>query len=79
MALVLEKKSIKAAVGKLKPRTHAFIGGKSVPAASGKTFATENPATGKQLAKIAACDKEDVDRAREGQRGNPLRPEVGRA
>ena len=30
---------------------------------SGKTFVTGNPATGKELAHIASCGKEDVDRA----------------
>ena len=43
--------------------TEAFIGGKFVPAMSGKTMATYNPATGKKLADYAACGKEDVDRA----------------
>lgn len=43
--------------------TLAFIDGKFVPAASGKTFVTGNPATGKELAHIASCGKEDVDRA----------------
>ena len=41
----------------------AFIGGKFVDAASGKTFEVVNPATNKVLTKVAACDKEDVDRA----------------
>ena len=43
--------------------TNAIIGGRSVPAASGKTFATFNPATGEELAQIARCGAEDVDRA----------------
>ncbi len=41
----------------------AFIGGKFVESASGKTFDTINPATGKVIASIAETDKEDVDRA----------------
>ncbi|HXQ66342.1 MAG TPA: aldehyde dehydrogenase [Alphaproteobacteria bacterium] len=44
-------------------RTQAFIDGKYVDAASGQTFDCVNPATGEVIAKIAACDKEDVDRA----------------
>ena len=39
----------------------AFIDGSYRPAMSGKTFDTVNPATGKVLAKIAACGKDDVD------------------
>lgn len=63
MSLVLEKKAIAAAVKKLRPRTNALIGGKFVKAASGKTFETENPGNGKVIARVAACDAEDVDRA----------------
>ncbi|MBX6320914.1 MAG: aldehyde dehydrogenase [Rhodospirillaceae bacterium] len=44
-------------------RSKAFIGGKFVDAASGQTFDAINPATGKVLTRVAACDKEDVDRA----------------
>jgi phenylacetaldehyde dehydrogenase len=40
-----------------------LINGKWVDAASGKTFATYNPATGEVLANVAAGDREDVDRA----------------
>lgn len=42
-------------------RTQAFINGKFVDAVSGKTFATLNPATGKEIAQIAECDAQDVD------------------
>jgi len=52
MTLALEKKAIASAISKLKPRTEAFIDGKFVKAASGKTFATENPGNGKTIAKI---------------------------
>jgi len=58
-----EKDKIRSAVSRLDFRTQAFIDGKFVDAASGKTFVAENPATGKPLTNIAACDKEDVDRA----------------
>jgi len=40
-----------------------LINGKWVDAASGKTFATYNPATGEVLANVAEGDKEDIDRA----------------
>src|SRR6266550_4523818 len=43
------------------PRTDAFIDGTFRPAASGAPFATENPATGRQLAEVAAGDIEDID------------------
>ncbi len=44
-------------------RTRAFIDGDFHDAADGSTFATENPANGQELAQIAACGTEDVDRA----------------
>jgi phenylacetaldehyde dehydrogenase len=40
-----------------------FINGQWADAASGKTFATPNPATGETLAHIAEGDAEDIDRA----------------
>src|SRR5262245_32079150 len=40
-----------------------LIDGKWVDAASGKTFETPNPATGKVLARVAEGDAEDIDRA----------------
>jgi gamma-glutamyl-gamma-aminobutyraldehyde dehydrogenase len=47
----------------LRFRTQAFIDGKFVDAASGKTFDSINPATGAVLAQVAECDAEDVNRA----------------
>ncbi len=44
-------------------RNQAFINGQFVPAASGKTFASINPATGDTLAQVAEGDAEDIDRA----------------
>ena len=44
-------------------RTQAFIDGAFVPAASGETFESLNPATGESLAQISACSAEDVDSA----------------
>ena len=40
-----------------------FINGRWTEAASGKTFATPNPATGETLARVAEGDAEDIDRA----------------
>src|SRR3954471_1055813 len=40
-----------------------LVGGKWVPAASGKTFETLNPATREVICRVAEGDKEDVDRA----------------
>src|SRR5271169_5781894 len=45
-----------------KPRK-MFIDGKFVDAASGKTFASYNPATGEVMAKVAEGDREDINRA----------------
>lgn len=44
-------------------RNKAFIDGKFVDAASGKTFQSINPATDAVLTDVAECDSEDVDRA----------------
>ncbi len=44
-------------------RHQAFIGGRYVDAACGKTFDDVSPVDGRVLAKVAACDAEDVDRA----------------
>ena len=40
-----------------------FIDGQWADAASGRTFATPDPATGETLANIAEGDAEDIDRA----------------
>ena len=44
-------------------RTQAFIDGRFVDAASGETFATENPANGEVIAYVQAGGAEDIDRA----------------
>ena len=44
-------------------RSQAFIDGKFVDAASGKTFDCISPIDGKSLAAVAECDAEDVNRA----------------
>ncbi len=43
--------------------TECFIGGEWVPAVSGKTFATINPATEQEIAQIAEGDQADIDAA----------------
>ena len=43
--------------------TNAFINGQFQSSKSGRTFETINPATGKVIANIAACNSEDVDHA----------------
>ncbi len=63
MSLQLTPKAIKAAIANIKFRTEAFIAGQFVKAQSGKSFVTENPATGKRLAHIAEGDAPDVDHA----------------
>ncbi len=42
---------------------HHFIGGRYVPALSGKTFAVVNPATGQEIGRAADGDAADVDAA----------------
>ncbi len=45
------------------PRTEAFIDGRFVPAADGRTFSTVSPRDGTEIAQVARGDAEDVDRA----------------
>src|SRR5712671_1580410 len=47
----------------IKPRTEAFIDGRFVPAASGKTFTDIAPRDGRPIADVAEGDATDVDRA----------------
>jgi gamma-glutamyl-gamma-aminobutyraldehyde dehydrogenase len=46
----------------------AYIGGQRLPALSGKTFPTINPANAEELAQIAAGEQADIDRAVESAR-----------
>ncbi len=48
--------------------TDCFIDGRFVPAASGKTFATINPATEEEICQVAEGDAEDIDRAAKAAR-----------
>jgi len=61
MATVTEKKS-KVKRPQVR-QTQCFIGGKWVPAASGKTFETIHPATEEVICEVAEGDKADVDAA----------------
>ncbi|MEG7363899.1 aldehyde dehydrogenase [Pseudomonas citronellolis] len=63
MAELLSKAQYAAIAAELRFPTHAFIDGSFRDAASGRTFASSNPATGERLADIAACDAEDVNLA----------------
>ena len=47
----------------LQPRTEAFIDGRFVPAASGRTFTDIAPRDGRPIAEVAEGDATDVDRA----------------
>ena len=44
-------------------RTSAWINGEFVAARDGRTYVTENPATGQPLAEVASCGAADVDHA----------------
>lgn len=68
MNLELDRQSISRAIEQLSMPGQAFIGGKCVDAISGKTFVTENPATGQKLADVAECESADIDRAVESAR-----------
>ncbi len=48
--------------------TECFIDGKWVPARSGKTFATINPATEEEITQVAEGDTDDVDAAAKAAR-----------
>lgn len=61
MAELLNKEQYAAIAAELQLRTQAFIDGEFRDAISGRTFVTTNPAIGKQLAEVAACDVNDVN------------------
>jgi gamma-glutamyl-gamma-aminobutyraldehyde dehydrogenase len=61
MSGLLTTEEYKAIAKGLALPSQAFIDGTFRPAKSGKTFDTISPATGKVIAKIAACGAEDVD------------------
>jgi acyl-CoA reductase-like NAD-dependent aldehyde dehydrogenase len=44
-------------------RDQAFIGGRFAASRADRTLPTVDPASGRVLAKVSACDESDVDRA----------------
>jgi gamma-glutamyl-gamma-aminobutyraldehyde dehydrogenase len=68
MSELLTTEEYKAIAAGLTFPTQAFIDGAFRPAKSGATFDTIDPATGKVLAKVAACGAGDVDFAVEKAR-----------
>ncbi|MCC6494578.1 MAG: aldehyde dehydrogenase family protein [Pirellulales bacterium] len=62
MATVIDKPQTKVARPQVR-QTQCFIGGKWVPAVSGKTFETIHPATEEVIAEVAEGDAEDIDAA----------------
>ncbi|WP_127112873.1 aldehyde dehydrogenase [Shimia sediminis] len=65
---LLTKQEYEAIAADLALPTSAFIDGTYRPAISGETFVTRNPATGEELAEVAACGAADVDFAVEKAR-----------
>jgi len=61
MTELLSKEGYAAIAADLQLRTQAFIDGQFRDAISSRTFVTTNPATGQQLAEVAACDVNDVN------------------
>lgn len=61
MSDTLTRELIDRQITQLEFRNQAFIDGRFVAAASGKTFDTLNPATGEIITQLAACDADDVD------------------
>ena len=45
------------------PRADAFIGGRALPAQSGKTFSKISPVDGRALAQVADCGPADIEAA----------------
>ena len=46
-----------------------FIGGEEVPSASGRSFPSIDPSTGREIAQVAFGEAEDVDRGRRRRAG----------
>ncbi|MCV6591043.1 MAG: aldehyde dehydrogenase family protein, partial [Marinobacterium sp.] len=61
MSDLLTLEEYTAIADSLNPASMSFVDGAFRPAISGNTFETTDPATGKVLAKVAACGAEDVD------------------
>ncbi len=63
MTLSLTRSDIAAIRARLALNGQAFIDGRLTDAASGQTFDDISPRDGTVIARVAACDAEDVDRA----------------
>lgn len=63
MNLALTKTEIAAIRSRIAIKGQAFIDGRFVDAASGQTFEDISPRDGQVIARVAACDVQDVDRA----------------
>ena len=63
MNLALTKSDVAAIRSRLAIRGQAFIDGRFVDAASGETFDDISPRDGKAIARVAAGDAEDINRA----------------
>lgn len=61
--MALTKSDWQARAEKFKPEARMFINGTFIDAASGKTFDDVSPVSGKVIAKVAAGDTEDINRA----------------
>ncbi|MGB0674529.1 MAG: aldehyde dehydrogenase, partial [Candidatus Puniceispirillaceae bacterium] len=61
MSELLTHEEYKAIADGLTLASTAFVDGGFRKAANGETFDSIDPATGKLLAKVAACDAADVD------------------
>ena len=63
-----EARDVRSLADGLDIRTGAWIDGAHVAAVSGETFPRVNPATGIEIARVAAGDAPDIDRAVRGAR-----------
>ncbi len=63
MNLALTQSDVTAIRNRITIRGQAFIDGRFTDAASGETFDDISPRDGAVIARVAACDREDVDRA----------------
>ncbi|UXS34738.1 aldehyde dehydrogenase [Agrobacterium tumefaciens] len=61
--LALTQSDVTAIRNRITIRGQAFIDGRFTDAASGETFDDISPRDGTVIARVAACDREDVDRA----------------
>ena len=63
MSALLTETEFEAIASSMDLPSNAFINGKFMSAKSGKTIPSVNPATGKVLTEVAACQSEDIDYA----------------